>query len=178
MKEMPQFCENWDSERKDELFLHCCLYCIEKEFHFTFDGLWTGVRKDFSKELYVELKRELNYDRTSAAEAEEEKCVSKPVSSSPAKQQIGAQKTILSSSRMTNPAGLDQLSSAYSFSTRRNYGSSRTFVLQNPFKMLRIHSEFLQLKSEWDPDFDKNSFLEATKQVQFCRLVMALLYTN
>ncbi len=50
---------NWGFFKdENDLFLPICLYCIEKEFNFTSDGLFAGLQKHtFSKEMEEEIMK-------------------------------------------------------------------------------------------------------------------------
>uniref|UniRef100_L7M6M9 Juvenile hormone esterase binding protein n=1 Tax=Rhipicephalus pulchellus TaxID=72859 RepID=L7M6M9_RHIPC len=42
-------------------------------------------------------------------------------------------------------------------------GRGRSFVLQNPFRWLSLFFDFMNLKNQWDPDFNRSEFIEGTK---------------
>ncbi|XP_037527026.1 uncharacterized protein LOC119404554 [Rhipicephalus sanguineus] len=55
-------------------------------------------------------------------------------------------------------------------------GRGRSFVLQNPFRWLSLFFDFMYLKNQWDPDFNRSEFLEGTKQA--ISTVLSLIATQ
>nr|XP_037287960.1 uncharacterized protein LOC119180925 [Rhipicephalus microplus] len=55
-------------------------------------------------------------------------------------------------------------------------GKGRSFVLQNPFRWLSLFFDFMYLKNQWDPDFNRSEFLEGTKQA--ISTVLSLIATQ
>uniref|UniRef100_G3MP48 Tim44-like domain-containing protein n=1 Tax=Amblyomma maculatum TaxID=34609 RepID=G3MP48_AMBMU len=52
----------------------------------------------------------------------------------------------------------------------------RPFVFQNPFRWLSLYLDFMQLKNQWDPDFNRSQFLEGAKQAIYT--VLSLIATQ
>lgn len=164
-----------DMSNPDNGLLNVVLFLVEKEFNFTPEGIYTGSSNDFSPELYQELdKLDLDEEEDSSNELS-------------VKQEIIHAVKIPSknSSPVHHPVLSAMGQSVRLLSTESNIGQQRrdfsntkghVFFLQNPFKWLRIQSEFAKLKQEWDPQFDQGEFLEGTKQA--LSTVTSLLATN
>uniref|UniRef100_A0A1E1X4A3 Juvenile hormone esterase binding protein n=1 Tax=Amblyomma aureolatum TaxID=187763 RepID=A0A1E1X4A3_9ACAR len=52
----------------------------------------------------------------------------------------------------------------------------RSFILQNPFRWLSLFFDFMHLKNEWDPEFNRSQFLEGAKQA--ISTVLSLIATQ
>ncbi|KAL1478103.1 hypothetical protein MTO96_035224 [Rhipicephalus appendiculatus] len=61
-------------------------------------------------------------------------------------------------------------------SRRDAHPQGRSFVLQNPFRWLSLFLDFMYLKNQWDPDFNRSEFLEGTKQA--ISTVLSLIATQ
>ena len=158
MREDPAFQDDLESEHA----LNLCLYFIEKEFDYTSDGLWIDGKREFSQALLKAMEDEIGYEPNRSPDNR----VSSATSSS-------------SSSRVWQNnqschfngggGGLSALShrQARNFSTASaSSAAAKHFMLQNPFTWLRVHFDFQRIKAEWDASLDKDSFIEASKQVR------------
>ncbi|XP_050042407.1 m-AAA protease-interacting protein 1, mitochondrial-like isoform X2 [Dermacentor andersoni] len=56
------------------------------------------------------------------------------------------------------------------------HGKNRSFILQNPFRWLSLFFDFMYLKNQWDPDFNRSEFLEGAKQA--ISTVLSLIATQ
>lgn len=45
-----------------------------------------------------------------------------------------------------------------------SHSKGRSFVLQNPFRWLSLFFDFMYLKNQWDPEFNRSEFLEGCRQ--------------
>lgn len=54
--------------------------------------------------------------------------------------------------------------------------STKSLILQNPFRWLAVFLDFMELKNRWDPDFNRKEFLDGTKQA--ISTVLSLIATQ
>ncbi|XP_065299406.1 m-AAA protease-interacting protein 1, mitochondrial-like isoform X2 [Dermacentor albipictus] len=55
-------------------------------------------------------------------------------------------------------------------------GKYRSLILQNPLRWLSLFFDFMYLKNQWDPDFNRSEFLEGAKQA--ISTVLSLIATQ
>lgn len=196
MRAAPEFAGlDWDEERRGENFLRLCLYFVERDFNFGGDGFYVGFRPALSEEFLGEVgalaETERRWARAAAADADEAGDDYSGADAGPAAPPSSPVSGHLEPSfdsleTRTHPVaqhrpryhqkqGVRQLHTSAAAprgssggSDDGNQKSAWTFRLnfRNPFEAFRVHTEFLKLKSEWDPAMDKASFVEATKEVR------------